>query len=255
MKRSIPRTRLSITTTTTTTTTEILLLVLLLLLLALLTSANAKERGANKQFQSFFVLYRHRDTCCCCSGWHHHPKNCYDAIFIRGGGKDHRDRDVGYRAVVKTRKDPIAAATATVVSVWQHHISPTLQSWTQQLLSNQDAKTTTTIATTTTKKPNRHHNKNNQDRYKKSLKGHSTDQRSIKTMGSLSNSTITLSTILVPSRGLKVTLLALLIAEGLDRIGFLYEDNPSLLKRNLEEFWYYNLQLKLLRCKERIQLF
>jgi hypothetical protein len=50
-----------------------------------------------------------------------------------------------------------------------------------------------------------------------------------------------LSSMFVPSRIIKLSILSIILAEVLDRVGILYEDIPSILKTQCIAFWYYDI--------------
>lgn len=66
---------------------------------------------------------------------------------------------------------------------------------------------------------------------------------------------MSLLSFLRPSRVARLSLLAFVIAEVLDRLGVLYEDTPSILKSQLEAFWYYDVEPTLMLWKAHLQQF
>jgi hypothetical protein len=54
-------------------------------------------------------------------------------------------------------------------------------------------------------------------------------------------STASLKSVLLPTRVLKLSLLALILAEALDRIGILDEDTPQIVRARIEHFWRYDV--------------
>jgi hypothetical protein len=151
-------------------------------------------------------------------------------LNFRGGGSG--------SSTLPSQLDPVSSSGARLAAVWQNKMLPRLQSWKQQISANVYV-----------------------------MKGEEYDDSKTATSGTYSNTNhrlpatsndstaFSMSSLLLPSRVFKLTLLALLLAEGLDRIGILYEDAPALLKSRLDLFWYCNLQPKLIRWKERAQLF
>ncbi|KAG7354831.1 hypothetical protein IV203_004187 [Nitzschia inconspicua] len=165
-------------------------------------------------------------------------QNSCSTISIRGGGRAPSSERNAQNRFAKSLIYPVASAGATIVSIWHDQISPILR-FLKDRLSRDDDKSGT-----------------GRNSHKKStLKTRISTMHRKSTKQATDNTTAKVSALLVPSRVLKLTLLALLIAEGLDRVGILYEDTPALLKARLEDYWFYTLQPKLVRYKKRMQLF
>lgn len=162
------------------------------------------------------------------------PRQCLTSphlplLTVRGGGRAPVSANNFKSRVASCLVDPFTAAGSGIASVWNDHVSPALQSWKGQFSNDKDDKR------------NGRRNDVNTRSYTRSASDPTTATK--------------LSALLLPSRIFKLTLLALLIAEGLDRIGILYEDTPALLKSRLDEYWRYTLHPKLVRCREKMQLF
>jgi hypothetical protein len=74
-------------------------------------------------------------------------------------------------------------------------------------------------------------------------------------IGSTTSSQLSIQTLLVPSRIIKIILLAIVVTELVDRVGILlYEqDVPTIVKTYAQNVWYSTIQPKLVRWKENIQ--
>lgn len=193
--------------------------------------ANAGRGAANRPFG----IYQRRHS----QQQHRWDSRQFSSIHeFRGGGRAPASSQSGSSRIPSTLTDPMTAAGAGVASVWQDHVAPTLKSWKDHLSKQQEEM------------PDR-----GRGSQKRTSRTSPTNDRRYSESGTLDTTTARLSALLVPSRVIKLTLLALLIAEALDRVGILYEDAPALLKSRLEDYWFYNLQPKLVRCKEKMQLF
>ena len=132
---------------------------------------------------------------------------------------------------------PWSASGERLASAWQHAVWPRLEALRHRFTTKLDEMTgSEREQDNATRRVLRSKTSNNRD-------------------GNADVPATTVSSILVPSRVFKLALLAWLLAEGLERVGILYEDAPALLKSRLGDFWCFHLQPKLIRCKERCQLF
>jgi hypothetical protein len=190
---------------------------------------------------------------------------------IRGGGGknniiDHPATSVGYR----------------VESVWQQQLRPALSTWKDQLVDvssgiyerskrmarkskrkidamieaaaraateDEETKSSSTSKTTAPMfTPRGNNNNNNKNNLASSIKSTPSS--------SSSSSSMSIPSLFVPSRIIKISILAVLIGELLDRIGILYEqDAPAIFEARIHDFWIHTVEPKLIRIKERIQLF
>eukprot|EP00532_Pseudo-nitzschia_australis_P018579 CAMPEP_0168293290 /NCGR_PEP_ID=MMETSP0142_2-20121227/7799_1 /TAXON_ID=44445 /ORGANISM="Pseudo-nitzschia australis, Strain 10249 10 AB" /LENGTH=631 /DNA_ID=CAMNT_0008241341 /DNA_START=128 /DNA_END=2023 /DNA_ORIENTATION=- len=64
-----------------------------------------------------------------------------------------------------------------------------------------------------------------------------------------------LKTALLPTRVLKLSLIAFVLAEALDRVGILYEDTPAIFKAQAEALWFCNILPLLARLRLRVEMF
>ena len=64
---------------------------------------------------------------------------------------------------------------------------------------------------------------------------------SVQALGSSPGRPVSLKTALLPTRVLKLSLVAIFLAEALDRIGVLYEDTPEIVKTRIQHFWRYDV--------------
>ncbi len=178
---------------------------------------------------------------------------------LRGGGAQNNNvNPAPHRIPVSNFQPP--AALAGVPTLWRERLHPILQisrDRIQDSLLHRQAYKKTSESSNTTGSPPPGRRSESLENLRVTLSNGNDISETTPPPSSLMPSTAALSflSLLRPSRIARLSLLAFVLAEVLDRLGILYEDTPSILKSQLEAFWYYDVEPTLMVWKASLQEF